>query len=354
MSGPYLEIAGASKSYDGGITQAMDIPSLTIAKGEFVSLLGPSGSGKTTTLMAIAGFLEIDKGKILLNGRSLEAVPPHKRNIGVVFQNYALFPHLTVEENVFYPLRMRGESRSAAKSKIDRALDMVGLSGAAGRHPRQLSGGQQQRVALARTLVFNPDLILLDEPLGALDKNLREHMQVELRKIHRDLGVTMIYVTHDQTEAMTMSDRIAVFTSGRIDQIGTPDEIYHRPATRFVASFVGDSNILSGKAIAAGRLEVAGIGQTPVVGRTVSAGETFDVLIRPEIMKLRAKTSGDGSQTRDALIEDAINYGESHLVLLRVGDQALRARMLSTDMKGLKVGDRCHVEWDPANVHLIG
>ncbi|MDI6025643.1 ABC transporter ATP-binding protein [Corticibacterium sp. UT-5YL-CI-8] len=352
MNGPYLELAGASKSYDGGATQAMDIPSLTIAKGEFVSLLGPSGSGKTTTLMAIAGFLKIDKGKILLNGRSLETVPPHKRNIGVVFQNYALFPHLTVEENVFYPLRMRGETRSAAQSKIDRALDMVGLSGAAGRHPRQLSGGQQQRVALARTLVFNPDLILLDEPLGALDKNLREHMQVELRKIHRDLGVTMIYVTHDQTEAMTMSDRIAVFTNGRIDQIGTPDQIYHRPATRFVASFVGDSNILSGTAIGEDRLEVDGLGQMPLTNPSLTGGQTFDVLIRPEIIKLRP--AGQGTTGHDAVIEDSINYGESHLVLLRVGDRSLRARMLSTDMKHLRPGDKCRAEWDPAYVHLIG
>ena len=353
MSGTYLELADASKSYDGGVTHAMNIRSLRVAKGEFVSLLGPSGSGKTTTLMAIAGFQELDKGKILLNGRSLETVPPHKRNIGVVFQNYALFPHLTVAENVFYPLRMRGESRSAAQSKIDRALDMVGLAGAAGRHPRQLSGGQQQRVALARTLVFNPDLILLDEPLGALDKNLREHMQVELRKIHRDLGVTMIYVTHDQTEAMTMSDRIAVFTGGRIDQIGTPDEIYYRPATRFVASFVGDSNILPGAAAASDRLDVPGLGQVPVVGSTMTVGQTVDVLIRPEILKLRSKPSGDGWPTREVLIEDVINYGESHLVLLRIGDQTLRARTLSTDMKNLKVGERCHLEWDPANIHLI-
>lgn len=353
MNGRYLEIVGASKSYDGGVTQAMDIPSLSIEKGEFVSLLGPSGSGKTTTLMAIAGFQELDKGTILLNGRSLETVPPHKRNIGVVFQNYALFPHLTVEENVYYPLRMRGASKADAKPRIDRVLDIVGLSGAAGRHQRQLSGGQQQRVALARTLVFNPDLILLDEPLGALDKNLREHMQVELRRIHRDLGVTMIYVTHDQTEAMTMSDRIAVFTNGRIDQIGTPTEIYHKPATRFVASFVGDSNILHGAAVAADRLDVAGLGEMPVTGQAMRQGQTFDVLMRPEIIKLTHGPSGQGMESREALVEDAINYGESHLVLLRVGDRIVRARTLSTDMRDLKAGDRCRLEWNPANVHLI-
>jgi putative spermidine/putrescine transport system ATP-binding protein len=352
LSRKYLEIIGASKTYDGQ-AKAMDIPWLAVERGEFVSFLGPSGSGKTTTLMTIAGFQSLSEGTILLNGRSLEDVPPHKRNIGVVFQNYALFPHLSVADNVYYPLRMRGQSKAQSQDRIATALNMVGLSGVSDRLPKQLSGGQQQRVALARTLVFNPDLILLDEPLGALDKALREQMQVELRRIHREFGVTMVYVTHDQTEAMTMSDRIAVFANGRIDQIGTPSDVYLRPTTRFVASFVGDSNLLPGIVRGPGLVDVAGLGALEVPPGSWSAGQTVEVMMRPEIFRLKPLTGSEGPEVQIAGIDDMINYGDSQLVLVTAGDTPLRVRVLSTDVVGLAPGSRCALSWDAAYLHVL-
>ena len=241
----YLALRNIVKSYDGRVNAVDDI-SIDIAKGEFLTFLGPSGSGKTTTLMMIAGFEEPTAGAIELEGEDLTRRKPYERNIGVVFQNYALFPHMTVERNVAFPLRMRRFPRDRQAARVREILDLVGLGRFAGKYPRELSGGQQQRVALARGLVFNPDVLLLDEPLGALDKSLREQMQVELKRIHREVGITMVYVTHDQTEAMTMSDRIAVFSHGTLEQVAPPLEVYHRPRTRFVGEFIGDSNIFAG------------------------------------------------------------------------------------------------------------
>jgi len=242
MSAPYLELRGLGKSYDGR-TRALDNVSLTAAKGEFITFLGPSGSGKTTTLMLVAGFESASEGDILIEGRSIGRVPPHKRGIGVVFQNYALFPHRTAAENVAFPLLMRKMPKAQAMAKAAEMLGLVGLERFGGRYPREMSGGQQQRVALARALVFDPALLLLDEPLGALDKNLREQMQIEIKAVQRRLGVTTIFVTHDQSEAMAMSDRIVVFDGGRIQQVGAPLDIYRYPSSSFVARFVGDSNI---------------------------------------------------------------------------------------------------------------
>src|SRR5882762_7362543 len=221
----FISFAGVSKTYDGVhyVVEGLD---LEVAKGEFVSLLGPSGSGKTTTLMMLAGFESATQGEIRLNGKRLDDKPPHQRDIGMVFQNYALFPHLTIEQNVAFPLSVRGISKAEQKARVKRALEMVELPQLASRRPSQLSGGQQQRVALARALVFEPSVVLMDEPLGALDKRLRETMQYEIMRLHRELGLTVVYVTHDQAEALTMSDRVAVFSDGRIQQAATPTELY--------------------------------------------------------------------------------------------------------------------------------
>lgn len=239
---PYLQLTDVSKIY--GTVPALSKIDLTAEKGEFVTFLGPSGSGKTTTLMIIAGFEKATTGDVLIGGQSIAAMAPHERNIGIVFQNYGLFPHKTARENVYFPLQMRGQAKAQGTRKADEMLDLVGLKDLGDRYPKELSGGQQQRVALARALVFEPSLLLLDEPLGALDKNLREQMQIEIKRIQRALGVTTVFVTHDQSEAMSMSDRIVVFDKGRIEQAATPLDIYHRPQTKFVAGFVGESNLI--------------------------------------------------------------------------------------------------------------
>lgn len=245
-TGAAIRIRGLGKSYKS--LQVLHDVNLDIAPGEFVTLLGPSGSGKTTTLNLIAGFLDPDHGEIFLDDKDLTAIPAYKRGIGVVFQNYALFPHMTVAGNITYPLQQRRPvmTKEEISRRVDQVLKLVHMTEYADRRPDQLSGGQQQRVALARAVVFEPKLLLLDEPLGALDKRLREGLQMELRRIHRELGVTIIFVTHDQDEALTLSDRIVVFRQGAIEQIGTPSELYNHPRTEFAATFLGDSNIFDG------------------------------------------------------------------------------------------------------------
>jgi putative spermidine/putrescine transport system ATP-binding protein len=234
------------KSFDGE-TLVISQLNLDILRGEFLTLLGPSGSGKTTTLMMLAGFETPTHGQIYIDGKAVGYTPPHKRNIGIVFQDYALFPHMTVRENLAFPLQVRKIPKHEIDEKVSKALGMVELSGFEARRPQQLSGGQQQRVALARALVFEPQLVLMDEPLGALDKNLREQMQYEIKHIHENLDVTVVYVTHDQSEAMTMSNRIAVFENGKIQQLSTPDVLYEKPENGFVAQFIGENNKFSGK-----------------------------------------------------------------------------------------------------------
>ncbi|MFC7066588.1 ABC transporter ATP-binding protein [Brucella rhizosphaerae] len=241
-----VDFANVKKTYDGSNIIINDL-NLSIQKGEFLTLLGGSGSGKTTTLMMLAGFEMPTSVRIFLQGKSIENLPPHKRGIGVVFQNYALFPHMTIAQNLAYPLRMRKMNRQQIQHKVSKAIEMVRLEKMKDRRPNELSGGQQQRVALARALIFEPELILMDEPLGALDKTLREHMQYEIKQIHRDLGVTMVYVTHDQSEALTMSDRIAIFENGNIVQIDSPRALYECPANAYVAGFIGENNMLSGQ-----------------------------------------------------------------------------------------------------------
>ncbi len=240
-----MKFIGVEKSYDGR-TLAVRGLTLDVAQGEFLTLLGPSGSGKTTTLNMLAGFERPTRGEILLGGRPVDRLPPYERNIGMVFQNYALFPHMTVGENVAFPLSVRRMPRAKIAERVQRALAMVRLEAFSERRPAQLSGGQQQRIALARALVFEPSLVLMDEPLGALDKKLREQMQIEIKLLHERLGLTVVYVTHDQSEALTMSDRIAVFHDGQVMQQGTPDVLYSQPRDAFVAGFIGENNMLSG------------------------------------------------------------------------------------------------------------
>ncbi len=264
-----LSLDGLSKHY--GTVAALDGVSLSIARGEFLTLLGPSGSGKTTMLMAIAGFVTPTGGRILLNGQPIQHLPPDKRNFGMVFQGYALFPHLTVARNIAFPLEVRGMPKSEIDRKVGDALGLVQLGALADRLPRQLSGGQQQRVALARALVFSPHLLLLDEPLSALDRKLRADMQIELKAFHRKVGLTFVYVTHDQDEALSMSDRVAILRDGRLLQLGTPSELYERPATRFVAEFLGRSNFLAGK-----------VEQTSADGFVFRCGSELFVQLGPE------------------------------------------------------------------------
>ena len=242
----FVKFKKVDKSYDGEVLVVKDL-NLDIPKGEFITMLGPSGSGKTTCLMMLAGFETPTGGEIYLEGEAINKIPPNKRGIGMVFQNYALFPHLTVNENLAFPLEVRKLNKSDIEEKVKKTLDMVELGEFGNRMPLQLSGGQQQRVALARSLVFEPRLVLMDEPLGALDKKLREQMQYEIKHIHEQIGITVVYVTHDQSEALTMSNRIAVFNDGKIQQISSPDILYEKPENAFVANFIGENNQLKGK-----------------------------------------------------------------------------------------------------------
>jgi putative spermidine/putrescine transport system ATP-binding protein len=310
-----VTFTGVQKTYDGKNLVVRDL-NLEIQQGEFLSLLGPSGSGKTTTLMMLAGFESPTAGEISLSGVPITRTPPHKRNFGMVFQNYALFPHMTVADNIAYPLTVRKLSAADQKAKVDRALDTVQLGAMGDRYPSQLSGGQQQRVALARALVFDPQLVLMDEPLGALDKQLREHMQIELKALHRRLGVTFVYVTHDQSEALTMSDRVAVFNDGLIQQIDTVTSLYETPSNRFVASFVGDSTVLQGElaSIEGTRCAVRMANGVTLTGTNVNqakVGDTVQCSIRPERLHLAATA---GANTFSAKVLDTIYFGD-HLRL---------------------------------------
>jgi len=349
----YVDINDLTKSYDGR-TRALDRVSLTARKGEFVTFLGPSGSGKTTTLMVIAGFEEADGGAVHVGGMAMAGVPPHRRGIGVVFQNYALFPHRTALQNVMFPLLMRNVAKEQAAAKAREMLGLVGLADYGDRHPRQLSGGQQQRVALARALVFDPALLLLDEPLGALDKNLREQMQLEIKRIQRALHVTTIFVTHDQSEAMALSDRIIVFEGGRIQQDGAPLDIYLRPRTEFVARFVGDSNLLRARILdrEAGLAEVEGLGPSRIpveAARTAPAAAML--LLRPEMLALARE--GEAVNPLTLAIEEVVQFGDSALLIGRSNGVPIRARIAGRDAQGMAPGAQVPLAWHPESAHLI-
>jgi putative spermidine/putrescine transport system ATP-binding protein len=276
-----------------GTAQVVHGISLDIAPGEFLSLLGPSGSGKTTTMMSIAGFVEDMSGRILVNGQRIDALPPHKRDVGVVFQQLALFPHMSVADNIAFPLRLRGVGKADMHRRVADALDLVHMSGFGERLPSQLSGGQQQRVAFARAIIFNPKVLLLDEPLAALDKKLRENMQRELRLLHERLGITIVHVTHDQIEAMAVSDRIVVMHDGRIAQSGTPDELYNAPANAFVADFIGESTFLQGQVtevIGSGGVvtTIGGVACRIASLPSIGIGRRVQLMLRPENIVLGA------------------------------------------------------------------
>jgi putative spermidine/putrescine transport system ATP-binding protein len=321
---PLVRFRGVEKTYDGVVVVVRNLD-LDIRRGEFLTLLGPSGSGKTTTLMMLAGFETPTAGEIVLDGRPITRTPPHKRHFGMVFQNYALFPHMSVGQNVAYPLTVRGVPKTEQATRVARALDMVRLTGMAERLPSQLSGGQQQRVALARALVFEPQLVLMDEPLGALDKQLREHMQIELKELHRQLGVTFVYVTHDQGEALTMSDRVAVFNDGAIQQIDIVDRMYEAPSNRFVAGFIGDSTVLKGTVRAADdeRCGIVLFDGRVLAGINVNeapVGASVDACIRPERIVLHAQAPSARTNLLQATVSGAIYYGDHLRVLCAVGD----------------------------------
>jgi putative spermidine/putrescine transport system ATP-binding protein len=352
----FVRFKGVSKSYDGRsmIVQNLD---LDVREGEFLTLLGPSGSGKTTTLMMLAGFEAQSRGTIELAGTSLDHTPPYKRGMGMVFQQYALFPHMTVAENVAYPLKVRRTPPAEAAAKVRAALEMVRMEAFSSRFPGQLSGGQQQRIALARALVFNPKLVLMDEPLGALDKQLRERMQYEIRRIHGLVGCTTVYVTHDQAEAMSISDRIAVFAGGIVEQIGPPSEIYNNPATLFVASFIGENNILTGTVLEHKgetmrlRLASGGLIEAPLLP-TANKGTTVTLTVRPEAVKISQAgqptfpgTSPSPSNFLRGRISDLVFLGDHTRVWVSCGEDGsvlAKAESACQLVKGAEVD----VHWD--------
>ncbi len=343
---PFVVFDHVQKSYDGKNLVVKDL-NLEIGKGEFLTMLGPSGSGKTTCLMMLAGFETATHGEILLDGRGINNIPPYKRGIGMVFQNYALFPHMTVAENLAFPLEVRGMDKAEREKKVQNALDMVRMGAFGGRRPAQLSGGQQQRIAVARALVFDAELVLMDEPLGALDKQLREEMQYEIKHIHENLGVTVVYVTHDQSEALTMSDRIAVFEDGRIQQLAAPEVLYEEPDNAFVAQFIGENNKFIGDIESVkGDAAVVNVAGQKIKALAVNAGkkgEKSTLSIRPERIQLAAK----GDNVVDATIEELIYLGDHIRCRLNVlGNDEFVVKVPNSAKQNLPtVGNTTKVSW---------
>ncbi|WP_425071867.1 ABC transporter ATP-binding protein [Sagittula sp. S175] len=355
----FVAFERVQKSYDGETLVVKDL-NLSMPKGEFLTMLGPSGSGKTTCLMMLAGFETATYGEIKLDGVSINNIPPHKRGIGMVFQNYALFPHMTVAENLSFPLEVRKMGKSDREAKVKRALDMVQMGAFGGRRPAQLSGGQQQRIALARALVFEPELVLMDEPLGALDKQLREHMQFEITRLAHELGITTVYVTHDQTEALTMSDRVAVFNDGRIQQLAPPDELYEEPQNSFVAQFIGENNTLEGVV-----QEIQGdkcvvkldggevIDATPV--NVSKVGERTKVSIRPERVEIDKGRLQPGAHTLKAEVLEFVYMGDIFRTRLRVAgndDFVIKTRNAPDQVK-LQPGTMIDIGWLPRDCRAL-
>jgi len=357
MTEPFLSIRGIRKEF-GSFTAVKDV-TMNVAKGEFMTFLGPSGSGKSTTLYILAGFQDPTDGDILVNGKSLLSTPSHQRNIGMVFQRYTLFPHLSVGENVAFPLRIRRRPQAEIAERVKAALKLVRLDGFEDRKPALMSGGQQQRVALARALVYNPPVLLMDEPLSALDKKLREEIQFEIRRIHQETGVTILYVTHDQEEALRLSDRIAVFSQGEIDQIGTGQELYANPATHFVAGFIGDSNFIETEILSSegGEARLALPGGTVVDGVPMHggkpAGKKASLLLRPERLSLSQVPVDKGLSVtinditflgNNIEVATQTNSGDCLSVRLPFGHQAISQ---------LTRGDRAWLSFDTRSTHAF-
>ena len=353
----YVSFRNIKKSYDGDKLVVKNL-NLDVLEGEFLTLLGPSGSGKTTSLMMLAGFETPTQGEILLRDKPLHNLPPHQRDIGMVFQNYALFPHMTVAENLAFPLTIRRLNKSDIKEKVNRILDMVKLKSLADRYPAQMSGGQQQRVALARALVFEPKLVLMDEPLGALDKQLREHMQMEIKQLHQMLDLTIVYVTHDQSEAMTMSDRVAVFNDGVIQQMDSPSVIYEKPDNAFVAQFIGENNSL----LATNHGEQGGYYLSSIDDGTLlhavkirpsSPGKKILLSIRPE--RISVDNPQPGMEQVKAKIKQFIYLGDHVRMVTEVAGQdnfmvKLSATALSADWKP---GSEVLLSWRPEHLRAL-
>ena len=351
---PALVLRALTKHFGSAV--AVDGIDLDVRPGEFLTLLGPSGSGKTTTLRIVAGFMAPTSGSIEIDGSDMTRVPPHRRDVGMVFQNYALFPHMTAAENVAFPLRMRRRPGAEIKKRVGEALDLVKLGSFGDRYPRQLSGGQQQRIALARAVVFEPRLLLMDEPLGALDRKLRESLQLEIIRVSRELGATVLYVTHDQEEALVMSDRIAIFSMGRIEQLGSGADLYDRPASLFVADFIGESNILRG------RYEVDGgaggwmtrdetrwrVGAASAGRSDVASGAAAALVVRPERMRVLADgATPDGLNTADATVDEVLYLGPDikYQLALPWGQRISIREPRELDARELERGERVRIGW---------
>jgi putative spermidine/putrescine transport system ATP-binding protein len=355
----FVEFERVQKSYDGENLVVKDL-NLAMPKGEFLTMLGPSGSGKTTCLMMLAGFETATHGDIRLDGVSINNIPPHKRGIGMVFQNYALFPHMTVAENLAFPLEVRKIGKSEREKRVQHVLDMVQMGEFGGRRPAQLSGGQQQRIALARALVFEAELVLMDEPLGALDKQLREHMQFEIKRIADNLGITVVYVTHDQTEALTMSDRVAVFEDGRIQQLAPPDKLYEEPDNSFVAQFIGENNTLEGlvKEIKGERALVQLDDGELIDCKPVNvseAGQRTRVSIRPERVEYNKDRMQEGAHTLKATVLEFIYMGDIFRTRLRVAgneDFFIKTRN-APDQERLEPGTEIEIGWLPEDCRAL-
>ncbi len=355
--GADVEVRGLSKHF--GSVVAVDDVSFTLKPGEFVALLGPSGSGKTTILMSIAGFETPTAGRIHVAGRDVVPLPANKRNIGMVFQKYALFPHLSVARNISFPLEMRGWPRRRRDDAVRRALATVRLDGYAARMPSQLSGGQQQRVALARAIVFEPPLLLMDEPLGALDKKLREELQLEIKRLQQRLGITVLFVTHDQSEALAMADRVAVMNHGRVEQIGRPQDLYNEPASLFVADFVGDSNFIPGAMADPGQpgadvvaLRSTGghrmLGRAAAGARDLTPGRQATLMVRPENVRLRPTDRRDVADALTGRVRDIVFGGATNMYVVALDTTEMRARLPAGTGEGgdeIGLGDRVAISW---------
>jgi spermidine/putrescine ABC transporter ATP-binding subunit len=341
-----VELRSLVKRY--GATVALDGVSLAVRPGEFFTLLGPSGCGKTTSLRSVAGFVDPDAGDVLIGGARVNDVPPHRRRVGMVFQHYALFPHRTVTQNVAFGLRMQKQDKAEIARRVRDALTLVQLPAYGDRYPRQLSGGEQQRIALARALVTAPAVLLLDEPLGALDKKLRDHMKIELKRLQREVGITTIYVTHDQEEALTMSDRIAVMHRGRLEQVATPRELYETPATAFVASFIGTINLLSGRAAGASAVECGGV-KLAATG-TAAHGATVTVALRPERIRLNATEALDTSLA--ATVAHVVYQCETVRYILKT-DLGLELQAIELGEVRFAVGAAVRAGWITADARML-
>ena len=347
-----VEIDRVEKRYDSVI--ALAGVSLTFADGEFFGLLGPSGSGKTTLLRAIAGFVEPDKGEIRLDGKDIGHTPVHRREIGMVFQNYALFPHMSVFENVAFGLSVRGEQGATVEKRVAEMLALVRLAGFERRRPRQLSGGQQQRVALARALVTRPKLLLLDEPLGALDKRLRQQMQIELKQIQREVGITTVFVTHDQEEALTLSDRVAIFNEGKVVQAGKPLEVYERPATAFAANFLGDANFFEGRVEGEGRIATE-LGALLTRDKLPAIGEPTIFAVRPEKIGLLGSSTlaVAGNNRLEGRLSQAVYSGMSTTYKVNVDGREITVFEQNRGAPSLAPGEPVRLEWSPAHSVVV-